>query len=142
MHIIEGGCHCGNIAYRAELPEALSTYVPRACDCRLCTSHGAAYVSDRAGALAISINVEGDVSRYRQGSRIADFLICRKCGVLVAVCYEDGGRRYGSINVRSAPMSDFGEIQTVTLTHMTDEERIRRWKTLWFADVRIQCGQV
>jgi hypothetical protein len=138
MHSVQGSCHCGNISYVAEFTKELSAYKPRACDCRLCTSHGASYVSDRNGSLEITIKNECDVSKYRQGSRIADFLICKICGIMIGVCYEENGRIYGSINVRStSEYSIFGENQTVQLSQLSDEVRINRWKKYWFVNVLI-----
>jgi len=102
MHIIRGGCHCGNISYTAEMPHEASTYNPRACDCRLCTSHGESYASDKSGTLTIKVKNKEELNMYRQGSRIADFLICKICGVMTGVCYEEKGCIYGSINIRSA----------------------------------------
>ncbi len=138
MYSIQGGCHCGNISYVAEFTKELATYSPRACDCNLCTSHAASYVSDRNGSLKIFIKKESDVSRYRQGSRIADFLICKNCGVMIGVCYEENGCVYGSINIRSTGASVvFSESRIAQLAILSDEERINRWKKYWFANVQI-----
>lgn len=139
MHRVKGGCHCGNISYVAELPHAPSSYTPRFCSCELCTSHGASYVSDKNGTLSIKIKDPDEVSRYQQGSRIADFLICRKCGVMTGVCYEENGVVYGSINIRSDREYDtFGEGEVAHLTQQSDEKRIRRWKAIWFSNVRFE----
>lgn len=136
MPRVQGGCHCGNISYVAEFTNELDTYKPRLCDCKLCTSHGASYASDRNGKLAISIRNDSDVSRYRQGSKIADFLICKICGIMIGVYYEEDGSVYGSINTRSAnEFSAFGEGQVAHLAQLSDEDRINRWKQYWFADV-------
>lgn len=138
MHGIVGGCHCGNISYAAEMPNVPSGYNPRACDCRFCVSHGALYVSDSKGSLIIRIRNESEVSKYRLGSKIADFLICKKCGVLTNVCYQEDGCLYGSINVRSAgDYSGFGDSRVAQLQELSDEERIERWKKYWFPNVEI-----
>ena len=139
MNIIQGGCHCGNISYVAEFPKQLSVYNPRACDCKFCSSHAAAYASDRRGSLRIKIINDLEVSKYRQGSRIADFLICKKCGIMTGVCYEESGRIYGSINIRSTSEYDaFGDSQSLHLTQSSDEARIKRWKDNWFSNVLIE----
>jgi hypothetical protein len=79
------------------------------------------------------------VSKYRQGSRVADFLICKNCGVMIGVCYEEDGRIFGSINVRSTTVySNFGEAQAMKFSQLSDEERISRWKQYWFENVLIQ----
>ena len=88
MHVVEGGCHCGNISYTAEFPKELDSYIPRACDCKFCKSHRASYASDKNGKLLAKIKYENEVSRYRQGNRIADFLICKICGVMSGVFEE------------------------------------------------------
>ena len=56
----------------------------RACQCRFCRSHGAHTTSDPGGSIAFQIADPGKLNRYRFGSRSADFLICRECGVYVA----------------------------------------------------------
>jgi hypothetical protein len=139
MYSVKGGCHCGNISYVAEFPKELNTYIPRACDCGLCKSHGAVYVSDKNGTLVIKIENETLVSRYRQGSQIADFLICKNCGIMTGVCYEEAGLIYGSINILSSDKYDlFGDDQAMHLTQLSDEARIKRWKNYWFPGVNIE----
>lgn len=139
MHAVQGGCHCGNITYVAEFTNGLSKYTPRACDCRFCMSHGASYASDSRGTLTISIKNESDVSKYRQGSRVADFIICRKCGIMTGVCYEENGRIYGTINVKSTDACDaFNRSHVAYLEQLNEEERIMRWKNYWFANVKFK----
>jgi hypothetical protein len=139
MHIVKGGCHCGNISYIAEFSDNLINYIPRACDCTLCRRHGAAYTSDKDGSLTIKIINDSQVIRYRQGSRIADFLICKNCGILTNVCYYENDHIYASINIRSSDEYDlFGHSQRVHLTKLCDEVRIKRWKDHWFSDVAIE----
>ena len=143
MYKSVGGCHCGNISYVIEMPNDPGSYNPRACDCQLCISHGASYVSDKKGSLAIIIKTEGGLSRYRQGSKIADFLICNNCGVMVGVCYEEKGRIYGAVNSRTIQGSkEFGESQVVSPKQLPDVERIKRWKDIWFSNVKIEYGSV
>ena len=142
MSVILGGCHCGNISYIAEFRHDLASYAPRACDCGFCSSHGALYASDSGGRLKISVNDLEQFSRYRQGSGIADFLICKNCGVMTGVCYEESGRVYGTINVRStAEPALFGEGRAARLAQLSDSERVGRWKSVWFPDVEFEYGK-
>lgn len=137
MHKVSGGCHCGNISYMAEMTEALSEYIPCACDCKLCRSHGASYVSDNSGSLTVTIQRDEEVNQYRQGSRIADFHICKNCGVLTHVTYEENGVVFGSINARTSQnFASFGNAQVAHLTQQDDEQRIKRWKAIWFPNVQ------
>jgi hypothetical protein len=139
MHIVKGGCHCGNITYIAEFSDNLINYIPWACDCTFCRRHGAAYTSDKNGSLTIKIMNESLVNRYRQGSRIADFLVCKKCGVMTNVCYQGANCLYGSINIRSSDEYNlFSSSQGMRLTQLSDEARIQRWKDNWFSSVTIE----
>jgi hypothetical protein len=89
-----GGCHCGNITVSLRLsvpPEQASL---RACACGFCRAHGTRTVSDRDGAFEMLADDWSQVQRYRFGSRTADYLICRRCGVYVAaVCTTRSGLR-------------------------------------------------
>ena len=139
MNKVLGGCHCGNVTYMAEIPNDISMYNPRSCDCDLCTSHAASYASDSNGTLTIKIKNNAEVSRYRQGSRIADFIICKKCGVLTNVLFDEKGIIYGSINVRSArEFEKFGEGKVAHLVQLDDKARIKRWKEIWFSNVKVE----
>ena len=139
MYKAIGGCHCGNISYVIEMPNDTSSYKPRVCDCHFCTIHGASYVSDKNGTLEIKIKNETELSKYRQGSRIADFLICKNCGVMVGVCYEEQGCIYGSVNTKAIQgSSKFGESQVISPKKLTDIERVNRWKDAWFSNVKIE----
>lgn len=139
MSQIHGGCHCGNISYVAQLTDEPTAYHPRACDCQFCTAHGAGYLSDENGTLSITIQNDGEVSRYKQGSGICDFIVCRNCGVLTNVIYQEGSNVFGSINARSVSDQEvFGKQEAAHLVELSDEERIRRWKRIWFPNVSIQ----
>jgi hypothetical protein len=139
MYIVKGGCHCGNISYVAEFPNELYTFTPRACDCNMCKSHGATYASDKNGKLTINIKNESAVSKYRQGSHIADFLICKNCGNMIGVFYVESGCIYGSTNIRTS--NEYGLFKAAKEMHLTevgDEERIKLWRENWFPYVTIK----
>lgn len=130
----DGGCHCGNIRVQVALSREPHDYQPRACDCGFCQAHGAAYLSDAAGSLAIEWREAP--GRYRHGSRNAEFLFCRQCGVLVAVTYEADGRTFAALNVRALGTdAGFAAEAPASPQQLAPEQRIERWKKLWFADV-------
>jgi hypothetical protein len=84
-----GGCHCGAIRVRLDSQRPASELPVRLCGCSFCSKHRPRYTSDPAGRVAIELANDAAVSRYRFGLRLADFLICRVCGVFVAA-YEPG----------------------------------------------------
>jgi len=139
----KGGCHCDNIVFEMELTGKPDSINPRACDCDFCSKHGAAYISDNKGKLVIWINKESHLSRYHQGSGIVDFLVCKICGVLVGACYEVQGNIYAAINSKSVERyAEFAQEIVVSPENMSDDEKTKRWKNIWFSNVNIKSVDV
>lgn len=89
-----GGCHCGNIRLALRLRRAPEENAVRSCACTFCRAHGTRTVSDPDGLAEISAADWAEVAFYRFGSRTADYLVCRRCGVYVgAVCDTPVGLR-------------------------------------------------
>jgi len=136
-------CHCGNISAITFFADSISQYSPRACDCDFCTKHGAAYVSDPDGKLKINIRVQNDTTTYQQGSGLVDLLICKVCGVLVAVTYLHDGRLIGGLNSRTlVNWSKLPQPEVASPKLLTDAEKIKRWSEIWFPDVTIEVEGV
>ena len=79
-----GGCHCGNIHVALRLSKPPEQNPVRTCTCSFCRSHDPRMISDPAGLLEISAEDWSLVELYRFGTRTADFVICRRCGVFIA----------------------------------------------------------
>lgn len=141
-HRYTGGCDCGNITVDMELMVDPASYHPRACDCSFCRKHGAAYVTDPNGKVAISVKHESELRKHRNGSELADFLICKRCGVLIGGLYQDGPGRYVTINVNTLDgYADFGQPVPVSPKTLSPEQKKSRWQEIWFSDVTInQAG--
>jgi hypothetical protein len=99
MTSLHGSCHCGWLQVEFTTSQNPEDTNPRACDCNFCQKHGAAYISDPAGALRIVAAEPNALHSYRQGSEAARFQLCGKCGVLIAVIFEHNGHVYGAVNV-------------------------------------------
>ncbi len=139
MYTIAGGCYCGNVLVKIQLPRDPASYEPRACDCGFCTKHAAAYVSDALGSMEVEIGVVGDRGSYRQGSEAADLLFCRRCAVLVGVTCEIDARLYGAVNVRSLdPATAFGPHLSVSPKQLSATAKLQRWREVWFPDVIVR----
>jgi hypothetical protein len=96
----DGGCHCGNLRLSVRLTRPPADNLVRSCVCSFCRSHATVTVSDPAGQADIRAADWSLVERYRFGSRTADYLLCRRCGVYVgAVCETAAGVR-SVINTR------------------------------------------
>jgi hypothetical protein len=89
-----GGCHFGNIRMRLGLSKSPQESPLRACSCSFCRAHNTRTVSDPMGRFEVWADDWLLVEAYRFGSRTADYLLCRRCGVYVgAVCDTAVGLR-------------------------------------------------
>jgi hypothetical protein len=139
VYPVKGGCYCGNILIQVELSQKLDDYHPRACDCGFCSKHGAAYVSDAKCTLSIRIEDRQQAPGYRQGNELAEMLLCGRCGVLVGALYREDGRVYATINVKALEGAEScGAEQAVSPKRLSAEEKVARWKKLWFPDVKLE----
>jgi len=139
--LVRGGCHCGRVRIEFGTATSPADIRPRACDCSFCIKHGASYISDPHGSLRIDVQGQDTISEYRQGSESARFLLCRCCGVLVAVVFDDDGGSYGAVNSRCIEGDvGFGSLQTVSPQRLAGEEKRSRWATLWTPDVEIKVS--
>ncbi len=137
---LPGGCHCGNIAASVELTFSPRDCHPRACDCSFCSKHGAAWVSDPQGSLAIRIAQANDAQRYLQGAGIARMLLCRRCGVLVAALWQ-AETLYGVVNATVLDArARFGPAQPVSPQQLSPEAKAARWRSMWFSEVTVTTG--
>lgn len=141
MARLAGGCHCANITVSVELTRDAASYSPRACDCEFCRRHGAAWVSDPHGSLLIHVRDQGDTARYAQGAGIAEMLLCRNCGVLVAALWH-GPHLHGVVNANVLEgRAPFAAAQPVSPKNLSAEAKMGRWQEIWFADVRLVAAE-
>ena len=137
-HLLHGACHCGRLALVFETDQAPAALTPRACDCRFCRKHGAAWVSDPVGALCITAREMDGWGEYRQGSGAARFLLCRDCGVLVAVIFAYQGRVYGAANATCLEdATTLGATVAASPQRLSPAEKVARWRQRWIPDVRL-----
>jgi hypothetical protein len=133
---LRGSCHCGRLGLEFRTRRNLATIIPRACDCSFCRKHGAAYISDHDASLSISQSEAGALQEYSQGSNTARFVLCRHCGVLVAVVFKHASGVYGAVNAACLDGdADLGQPVTASPQTLSAEEKVSRWLKLWIPDV-------
>lgn len=127
-----GGCHCGALRWTLDTLHSLDEFAPRACDCDFCTRHRAAWVSDSQGILRIRAK-PSELQRYRQGSGQAEFLVCRTCGVLVAVIAATAdGQLRGAVNRNAFDRrEEFPASVVVSPQRLEPDAKLARWSQLW-----------
>jgi hypothetical protein len=115
-----GGCHCGNVRVRLHLSNPAAENPLRACACSFCRAHQTRTVADPEGVFEVEADDWSMVEPYRFGSRTADYLVCRRCGVYVgAVCETTAGLR-AVVNVNC--LADRGLFTQVPATPDYDGE--------------------
>jgi hypothetical protein len=126
-------CHCGNIRVTFDWPGSGPTIPVRACGCALCTKHKAVWTSHPNGRFHLHIADNSQVTRYRFGSKTADFHICLTCGVVpIATCVLEG-TRYAVVNVNTFDDVDRSQlVETATdFEGETTENRLARRGRNW-----------
>lgn len=96
-----GGCHCGNVKVSLCLSKAPADSPLRACQCSFCRAHSTRTVSDPQGLFEVSAKDWAQVEKYRFGTRTADYLICKTCGVYVAALCETPKGLRAVVNVNA-----------------------------------------
>ncbi len=140
-HVLQGGCHCGNIGivYRTEVSPAATKV--RACQCSLCRKHAARAVSDPEGQAEITVRDAAALRRYRFALGTAEFFICKRCGVYVAAVMTEGDQIFATliVNALDAPERFSDPATPVDYDAEDATARRRRRRKKWTpATVRIE----
>ena len=135
---IHGSCHCGNICITFDWPEPGPTIPVRACGCALCTKHRAVWTSHPDGRFDLRITDDSRVTRYRFGTKTADFHVCSTCGVVpIATCIIEGVR-YAVVNVNTFDGVDRSQLVEAPrdFEGETTEARLARRHRSWTPEVQ------
>lgn len=131
-YMYAGACHCGNIALRLESDKAPRELGLRADGCSFCSKHNALYTSDPGGAVHIAVQAGEGVERYRFGTKTADFLLCKTCGVFVAAAMTEPALAVINVNVLDARAAFLeNQVQTADFEGESLEQRLARRRARW-----------
>jgi hypothetical protein len=127
-----GACHCRNIELRLESDRTPLELGLRADNCSFCVKHHAIFTSDPGGELAVTVRDPNFVTRYRFGTRTADFVLCRACGVFAVAMMDEPPIAVVNVNVLDA-RADFlkNELTIGSFDGESVEERLARRKARW-----------
>lgn len=136
--LLNGSCHCGDLRFVFHTNQSESEFTPRLCQCLFCIRHDAKWITDPEGTVEITYREPTTVSFYSFGTRTADFIICRNCGVLVAAVSEIDGTRYAALNSKSMVEHSFN-VQALLSDFDGEslEERLDRRKRNWIKRVTL-----
>jgi hypothetical protein len=130
---IHGSCHCGNIRFIFDWPDPQPTIPVRACGCGHCAKHGAVWASHPDGRFYLRIADDSQVTRYRFGTKTADFHVCSTCGVVPIVTCAIDGARYAVANANTFDNVD-KSLLAETATNFegeTTKNRLARRRRNW-----------
>ena len=139
---IAGGCHCGNIRYALTWPRSGNKIPARECGCSFCRKHGGAWTSNPDAGLEVVLKDSSGVSRYRFGTRTADFYICSCCGSVPLVLSEIDATIYAVVNTNTFENRDSLTFDR-SPTDFDGEDtgtRLGRRKRNWIADVHVSTS--
>jgi hypothetical protein len=137
--LINGKCHCGNIAFELAWQGEPPEIPARACNCSFCTKHGGVWTSNPRSHLEVTIRDVSLVSKYTFGSHTAIFHVCSRCGAVPFVTSEIANNCYAVVNVNVLENVDSSWLRPAAVTFEDEdfESRLARRKRNWIGDVRI-----
>lgn len=103
---LSGRCHCGNLSLAFHPTREAAELGARACMCTFCRARRLRWTSDADGQVTIAVAEAAELSRYRFGTGTADFLICRRCGQVMAALTSDEPAPRAVINVDCLDRAD------------------------------------
>lgn len=140
--VIQGKCHCGNIAFDLELEGDPHELPARACGCSFCVKHGGVWTSNPKARLTVTIGDRSLVSPYAFGTRTATFHVCARCGSVPLVTSEVANHLYAVVNVNVLESVDPSSLrrQATSFEGEDIDSRLARRTRNWIADVRFADG--
>jgi hypothetical protein len=135
--LINGRCHCGNIAFRLNWEPDPTEIPARACTCSFCRKHGGVWTSCPGGSLRAVVEQPSRVSKYAFGTKTAEFLVCSNCGVVPIVTSRIDGQLFAVVSVNAFDGVDPALLRQAAASFEAEDEAVRlaRRKRNWIANV-------
>jgi hypothetical protein len=136
--LLNGKCHCGNIAFALAWPDDQPDIPARACSCSFCSKHGGVWTGTSRAKLSIIVHDVALVSNYAFGTETATFYICSRCGAVPLVVSEIANHLYAVVNVNTFENFDPSRLRRTTANFDGEDmqSRLMRRSKNWIADVR------
>jgi hypothetical protein len=130
---IHGSCHCGNIRFTFDWPDREAAIPVRACGCSHCTKHRGVWTSHPQGRFRLHVDDDTRLTRYRFGTKSADFYVCSTCGVVPIVTCMIENSRYAVVNVNTFDDADKSRLveAAANFDGETAEDRCARRRRNW-----------
>jgi len=144
MRTIQGKCHCGNIGYDLQWPDAGKTLSVRACSCSFCKKHAGVYTSHPDARLTAHIADATLVNKYVFGTESAEFYVCTRCGTVPFVTSTIEGVEFAVVNVNTFENVEASELDSSTTDFDGEsvEARLERRKRNWIPRVSVEIRRL
>lgn len=133
-----GKCHCGNISFTYDMPNGTDKLPVRICDCSFCRKHGGLYTSQPDAMLTVALEDKDQITRYRFGTKTADYYVCGQCGANPFVTCAIDDSLFAIVNINC--LEDLNAEQLVPAPVDFEGEsiqnRIARRKQNWVGEVK------
>jgi len=141
--LIQGKCHCGNIAFDLTWEPDPVSIPARACSCSFCTKHGGVWTSHPDATLQVRVADASLVSRYAFGTRTAAFHTCSRCGIVPVVTCTLDDRVYAVVSVNAFEGVDPALLQRASVSFDGEgtDSRLARRKRNWIAHVEMSAAR-
>jgi hypothetical protein len=131
--LFKGQCHCGVIRVELVTGKRPEDQVLGECQCSFCRKHNARTFSDPTAQVRLIAADPQHLQRYSFGLATSDQIICRRCGVYVAMTLIEEGQAWSVINVDTLDDRALftGHPEKRDYSAETREARIARRKARW-----------
>ncbi len=128
-----GSCHCQSIQLILDSQHGAKAIVARACQCSFCRKNGINWYSDPNGQLLLKYAATLRPTYYRFGMKLADFVICPRCGVCVAAIKDDDSQPRAVVNLNCLDYDWDWSKNTISMDFDSDSktERSDRHQQNW-----------
>lgn len=94
-----GRCHCGAIRVELSSSRPPADQILGACQCDFCRKHNARTFSDPKAHVTLTATEPSQVQLYSFGLATSQQVICRRCGVYVAMILAEDGQVWSVLNI-------------------------------------------
>ncbi len=85
-----GQCHCGAVHIKLSTERPPHDQILGACQCSFCRKHNARALSDLQAHVTLTALDPTQLQQYAFGLKTSEQIICRRCGVYIAMTLTDG----------------------------------------------------
>jgi hypothetical protein len=94
-----GQCHCGAIRIELRTHRPPDAQMLGACQCSFCRKHNARTFSDPRAHVTLTAVAPEHLQRYSFGLMTSEQVICRRCGVYIAMTLTNGPDVWSVVNI-------------------------------------------